>query len=174
MLIFIGAPGSGKSTVGAHIADALDMTFIDVAELVAQAAAKPVSHVFIDDGEATARALEAKAMRSALASGAGVIAMPSACVEHEDFAQLVSGHDVCWLKVDMPHLARRLRLGSISPGVFGAPRAMLLTLLAERDPLYRDVATMTIDTSRLTQAEVIEKILSTIKSTSTRSGYESA
>ncbi|MGL4831649.1 MAG: shikimate kinase [Propionibacteriaceae bacterium] len=165
MLILIGAPGSGKSSVGAQVADRLGVRFVDVTELVAQTAHKPVGHVFIDDGEDTARDLEASAMRSALASNAGVLAMPSACVVHVDFARLVAQHQVCWLKVDMPHLARRLRLGSVAPGVFGAPRAMLLTLLAERDPLYRSVATMTVDTSRLSQAEVVEQVLSLITDT---------
>ena len=57
-LVLVGAPGSGKSTVGAMLADQLGVAFRDVDAVIVERAGKPIAEIFTDDGEAAFRALE--------------------------------------------------------------------------------------------------------------------
>ena len=56
-VVLIGPPTAGKSSVGALLADALGVPFADTDTLVARAAHKPVSDIFVDDGELVFREL---------------------------------------------------------------------------------------------------------------------
>ena len=66
--ILIGPPGAGKSTVGPLLAGLLGVGFADTDSQVEAVAGKPVSEVFIEDGEAAFRALERAAVASAVAN----------------------------------------------------------------------------------------------------------
>ena len=57
-IVLIGAPGSGKSTVGALLADRLGVTFRDADAVIVERAGKSIAEIFTDDGEAVFRALE--------------------------------------------------------------------------------------------------------------------
>ena len=66
LVILIGPPGSGKSSVGPLVAARLGVEFIDTDAEVGAAAGKPVSDIFIEDGEDTFRELERAAVTRAL------------------------------------------------------------------------------------------------------------
>jgi hypothetical protein len=66
--ILIGPPGAGKSTVGPLLAALLGVGFTDTDSWVEASAGKPVSDIFIQDGEAAFRALERAAVASAIAA----------------------------------------------------------------------------------------------------------
>jgi shikimate kinase len=57
-IILIGAPGAGKTTVGAALAAGLGVGFTDTDAVVESAAGKPVADIFISDGEPEFRRLE--------------------------------------------------------------------------------------------------------------------
>ena len=57
-IVLIGAPGSGKSTVGALLAERLGVTFRDADVVIVERAGKSIAEIFTDDGEAVFRALE--------------------------------------------------------------------------------------------------------------------
>ena len=57
-IVLVGAPGSGKSTVGALLAERLGVTCHDADTVVAERAGKSIAEIFTDDGEAAFRALE--------------------------------------------------------------------------------------------------------------------
>ena len=60
--ILIGPPGAGKTTVGRLLAGLLEAEFLDTDDVVEEAAGKPVSDIFISDGEAVFRGLEREAV----------------------------------------------------------------------------------------------------------------
>ena len=79
-VVLIGPPTAGKSSVGALLADALGVPFADTDTLVARAARKPVSDIFVDDGELVFRELERGAVASGLdevKANGGVLALGS-------------------------------------------------------------------------------------------------
>ena len=57
-IVLIGALGSGKSTVGALLAERLGVTFRDADAVIVERAGKSIAEIFTDDGEAVFRALE--------------------------------------------------------------------------------------------------------------------
>jgi len=70
-VVLIGAPGAGKTTVGAALAARLGVTFTDTDVIVEAMAGKPVSDIFITDGEPEFRRLERAAVAEALAATGG-------------------------------------------------------------------------------------------------------
>jgi shikimate kinase len=71
VVVLVGPPGAGKSTVGRQLAARLGLPFRDTDADVVRVAGKPIAEVFIDDGEEHFRALERAAVATALASTTG-------------------------------------------------------------------------------------------------------
>ena len=51
LVILLGAPGAGKSTVGALLAKKLKLAFVDTDKVIEEISGKSVSQIFVDDGE---------------------------------------------------------------------------------------------------------------------------
>ena len=72
------------------------------------------------------------------------------------------GGVVVWLDVDLPSAAKRVGLSRDRPLLAVNPRAMLRTMLEDRAPLYREVATATVPTSNRTTDDVVTEVLTLI------------
>lgn len=157
-VVLIGAPGSGKSTVGELLAERLDVPFTDVDEVIAGRVGKSVAAIFADDGEPVFRAFE-EATTAELLDEPGVLALGGGAVLSESTRTSLDGHRVVWLQVSVPHAVRRIGLTEARPLLLGNVRGRLLQLLAERTPLYAAVATEAVDTDGQTPEQVLESIL---------------
>lgn len=163
-MVLVGPPGSGKSTVGELLADRLGVGFRDTDTDVEAAAGAPVAEVFLEHGEERFRALEQGAVSRALAEHGGVLAVGGGAVLDPATRNLLGDHRVIHLAVGLPAAVRRLGLARERPAALGSPRAQLLRLLREREPLYAEVATATVDTDGRTPAEVAEAVLGLVPS----------
>jgi shikimate kinase len=149
--ILIGPPGAGKSTVGPLLAARLGVGFTDTDDRVEAVAGKPVSDIFVDDGEQAFRALEREAVAWAV-SGAGgelnggVIGLGGGAVLDPGTQQLLAGRPVVYLATGFAALARRVGLDRPRPLLAGNPRAMLKALLEQRLPVYEKLASITVST----------------------------
>ncbi len=151
--------GSGKSTVGRRLAHLLGQPLRDTDSDVERAAGKPISEIFIDDGEAHFRELERQAVAAALAEHRGVLSLGGGAVLHRQTRELLAGHAVVFLNVSMPVGVRRTGMASNRPLLTGInPRATYKALLDERLPVYRGVAVLEVDTDRLTPGQVAQRI----------------
>ena len=142
--VLIGAPGAGKSTIGKQIALKLGCAFRDTDADIAAAAGKPVSAIFVEDGEPAFRALEVEAVAKALAEFDGVLALGGGAVMSEATRRALAGHEVVFLDVGLSMAARRVGLNRDRPLLIEAPRATLKKLLDARRPFYTKVATHTV------------------------------
>ncbi len=156
--MLIGAPGSGKSTVGALLAERLGVPFADVDAVIEQRVGKPVAEIFADDGESVFRAFE-ESTTAELLAGPGVLALGGGAVLSETTRSALSGHRVVWLQVSVPHAVRRVGLNEARPLLLGNVRGRLIQLLSERTPLYAAAATEVVDTDGQSAAQVVERIL---------------
>ncbi len=157
-VILIGPPGAGKSTVGPLLAALLAVAFTDTDRLVEEAAGKPVSDIFIQDGEAAFRALERRAVAHALRDSRGVLALGSGAVLDPETRQLLAGQRVAYLETGLAAVTRRSGLDGPRPPVPGNPRGRLRAMLEERRPLYAGLASVTVPTDDREPQQVAELI----------------
>ncbi|WP_449061767.1 shikimate kinase [Planomonospora algeriensis] len=157
--VLIGAPGSGKSTVGRLLAERLGVAFRDTDADVEAAAGKPVSDIFVEDGEERFRALEAEAVRRALAEHDGVLSLGGGAVLDEATRELLAGHRVVYLEVGLSQAVTRVGLGSARPLLVFNPRSQLKKLMEARRPIYEALAAVTVATDEREPAEVADEIV---------------
>ncbi|MEU4576386.1 MULTISPECIES: shikimate kinase [Nonomuraea] len=157
--VLIGPPGSGKTTLGRLLAERLGVAFRDTDADVEAVAGKPVSEIFIDDGEERFRELEHEAVRRALAEHDGVLSLGGGAVLHEETQALLAGHPVVYLQVGLADAVQRVGLASARPLLVLNPRSQLKRLMEERRPVYERLAVLTVDTGGREPDELADEIL---------------
>ncbi len=164
VLVLVGPPGAGKSTVGRLVAGRLGVPFRDTDADIEAIAGKTVSEVFIDHGEAHFRDLEKAAVRKALETHHGVLALGGGAVLAEETRTRLQGEEVVLLTVALGDATSRVGLNRDRPVLALNPRAQLAKLLEERRPLYEHVAVRTVDTSGRTAEQVADEVLAALGS----------
>ncbi|MBK5307250.1 MAG: shikimate kinase [Frankiaceae bacterium] len=159
VLVLVGPPGAGKSTVGRLLAARLGVAFRDTDDDVEAAAGKTVPEIFFAEGEAAFRALEHDAVDRALREHAGVLSLGGGAVLDERTRARLKPHNVAFLTVGLADATKRIGLSAPRPVLQLNPRAQLQQLLAERLPLYREVASIEISTDGKTPEQVLEELL---------------
>lgn len=158
--VLVGPPGSGKTSTGQALAKLLGVGFRDTDADIEATAGKPIPDIFIEDGEPHFRALEREAVAAALAGCDGVLALGGGAVLAESTRAALAGHTVVFLSVELPDAIKRIGLGEGRPLLAINPRATLRHQLAQRRPLYEQVATHTVATDGRTPEEVAAEIVS--------------
>ena len=146
LLVLVGAPGAGKTTIGSRVAASLGVPFRDTDLDIEVSAGKPVADIFVDDGEAAFRSLERSAVATALRDHDGVLALGGGAVIDSETRAALAGHRVVWLDVGLADATKRVGLARDRPVLALNPRATLSRLLDERRPHYEEVATFRVDT----------------------------
>jgi shikimate kinase len=159
-LVLVGPPGAGKTTVGKVLARRMAVGFTDVDALIVDRAGKPISDVFLHDGEDAFRALEREVVAEALRSVDGVLALGGGSVLAAETRAALRGHRVVLLNVGLADGLRRTGMSTARPLLAGVnPRATFKALLDARAPLYREVATVEVDTGRRSANQVARAVL---------------
>ena len=168
LVVLIGPPGAGKSAVGPLLAGRLGVEFRDTDADIGAVAGKPVSDIFIENGEEAFRELERSTAARALdehgplRSQGGVLALGSGAVLDAGIQSLLEGLPVFYLSADFSTVARRIGLDRPRVVVPGNPRGMLRAMLDERDAIYQRLAAVTVPTDDLDPAELAGQIAAEI------------
>ncbi|WP_406043743.1 shikimate kinase [Micromonospora sp. NBC_00898] len=161
--VLVGAPGSGKTTVGQALAAELGVEFRDTDLDIEQLAGKPIPEIFVDEGEDHFRTLERAAVAAALAAHGGVLALGGGAILAEENRAALIGHTVVHLSVELPDAVKRVGLGAGRPLLAINPRATLKHLMEQRRPLYAEVATATVLTDGRDPAEIAAEVAALLK-----------
>ena len=158
IIVLVGVMGAGKSTVGQILADRLGKPLRDTDDDIVATAGKPISDIFVDDGEDHFRALERQAVQTALEEHDGILALGGGAILAPETRELLAGHTVVYLEVGLSDAVNRVGLGAGRPLLAINPRATLRHLLDQRRPLYAEVATITVATDGRSPDDIAEEI----------------
>ncbi len=153
-VVLVGPMGAGKTTVGRLLAAWWEVEFRDTDHDVEQHEGRPISEIFVDQGEGYFRSLERAAVSEALATHDGVLALGGGAVLDPATREQLKEHTVVFLHVGLTDAVKRVGLGSARPLLLGNVRGRIKALLDERLPVYREVATVTVDTDGRSAEEV--------------------
>ncbi|CDS51291.1 Shikimate kinase I [Polaromonas sp. CG9_12] len=160
MIVLIGLPGSGKSTVGRQLARRLQLSFLDSDHVIEERLGCSIRDYFEREGEASFRDVEESAIdeltlqaSGVLSTGGGAVLRPANRLHLHD-----RGH-VVYLRSSPEELFRRLRHDASRPLLQVAdPLGRLRDLYAQRDPLYRETAHFVIETGRPSVSTLVNMI----------------
>lgn len=158
LVVLVGPPGAGKSTVGRLVAQRCGVGFRDTDADVEHRAGKAVADIFVEDGEARFREMEREAVAAAVRDHDGVVAVGGGAVVAADTRELLRSQRVVFLDVGLAEAVERVGFNRSRPLLVVNPRMELKRLMAERRPLYEDVATHTVVTDGRTPEEVAAEI----------------
>jgi shikimate kinase len=163
VVILVGPPGAGKSSVGRLLAERLGVGFRDTDADIVASAGKPISDIFVDEGEPHFRELEAAAVRAAVAEHAGVLALGGGAVMRAETEALVQGLPVVFLDVALHDAVKRVGLDAPRPLLVGNPRARWRELMELRRPVYTRVARAVVNTAGLSREQVADAVLDALE-----------
>lgn len=159
VVVLVGPPGAGKTTVGEIVAGRLGADLRDTDQDVEAAAGVTVQEIFLSDGEAHFRELEERAVATALTEHEGVLSLGGGAVLSAATRERLVAHRVVFLDVSLSGAASRVGLGAGRPLLLGNVRSRLKALLDERRTLYEEVADLTVATDALEPATVADRIV---------------
>lgn len=165
-LYLIGYRGSGKSTVGRQLASVLDMPFVDTDDWIEASSGARISEIFASEGESGFRDREEAAIAhvadiatsTVIATGGGAILRPG---NRNRIA--ATGHRI-WLSGTAKMLFERIS----GDGMTSTRRPNLshrggyeevVEILASREPLYRELAQLIVETDNKSADEVLDEVL---------------
>ena len=161
-IYLVGMPGAGKSTVGKALARQLGLTFVDADQMLIEQVGASIATIFEFEGEAGFRQREVKVIAElcqrqaiVLATGGGAI------LRDENRVALRESGIVIYLHANLDQLAQRTRYDARRPLLNLAvdPRETLKTLLTVREPLYRSVADLVVETGRQSIGKMVQHVV---------------
>lgn len=166
-IILIGFMATGKTAAGRALAKKLRKKYVSTDTLVEKKARKKVRTIFRDKGEPYFRGLETAALKSlkgkknlVISCGGGIVLKP------ENRQLLKKLGTVVWLKASPEAVNRRLGPLKQRPLLNIKQKhkrlAKIKEMLRDRGPAYKKSAGVSVDTSSLSLAQVVQKIASVI------------
>ena len=160
-LFLVGPMGAGKSAVGRQLARSLHLEFVDSDEEIEARTGVDIPFIFEKEGEAGFRKREARVIEDlsqhdgiVLATGGGAVMDP------RNRNHLGARGFVIYLHTSVDQQLARTRKGRDRPLLANDdPRAVLEALMATREPLYREIADLTVDTDGRKVRAVTNEIL---------------
>jgi shikimate kinase len=160
-IFLVGLMGAGKTTVGKHLAAELGKTFHDTDHEIERRTGVKISLIFDIEGESGFRAREAQVVdqltqlsNAVLATGGGAVLATA------NRAHLAQRGVVVYLHGQPKDLWHRTRYDKSRPLLQGTdPLEKLQALYQQRDPLYREIADLVIDTGRQSARSLLVQLL---------------
>ncbi|PAZ11070.1 shikimate kinase [Streptomyces sp. SA15] len=155
--------GVGKSTVGRLLAERLGVGYRDTDEDIVAEQGRSIAEIFVDEGEPAFRAIEKRAVHTALAEHDGVLALGGGAILDADTRALLAGQRVVYLSMEVDEAVKRTGLNVARPLLAVNPRKQWRELMEARRHLYEEVATAVVATDGRTPEEVTQVALDALE-----------
>lgn len=165
LLALTGFMGSGKTSVGRIVADALGCPFLDLDAIIEKAGERSIPEIFAADGEEGFRKLEEKYLRSTLGKYSGstaVLALGGGTVTVPGAIPLLQEKTLCiYLKATPESLAGHLEGNSSNRPLLQEGKLIenIRERLSGREKLYREAAHIILETDGLSPKEIADEII---------------
>jgi 3-dehydroquinate synthase len=157
-VVLVGFMGSGKSTVGPHLARRMDRPFVDLDDVIETDAGRSVAEIFSSEGEAGFREREARCLQHALERSGSVVAVGGGAPMRDDnWMRIRDGNCVVALMAEPDELARRLNGSTDRPMLQSGAPSVIASLLPRRLSRYLE-ADLVVKTDGLDPAQVAEQV----------------
>jgi shikimate kinase len=160
-VVLVGYRGTGKSAVGAVLAQQLGLRVISLDAEIVRSAGKPIPEIVQQDGWPGFRDLEEQVVREAAARDGLVIDCGGGVIEREaNFAVLRAAGPVFWLTASTATIVRRIQGDDQRPSLTGQKSFTdeVAEVLQRRTPLYQRIAHHRVDTDSRTVEQVADEI----------------
>lgn len=164
-VLLLGMMGAGKTTVGQGVSAATGWPYRDNDELVTAAVGVDAPTLLARDGVDALRDAESAALRLAAEDPGPLVAgVAGGVVERPDDLDLLRRTDalVVYLHAPLEVLVERVGDGAGRPFLQPDPEAALRRLLAGREPIYREIADLVVDTSQAEPTDHVRSVLTAL------------
>jgi shikimate kinase len=163
-IFLIGPMGAGKSAVGRYLARTLHLSFVDSDDEIESRTGVDIPFIFEKEGETGFRKREAVVIDDLSKLDGVVLATGGGAVIDPDSRSCLGGRGfVVYLFTSVDQQVSRTQKGRERPLLENAdPRGTLQELLETRDPLYREIADLVVETDgrkvKSVASEIIENV----------------
>ncbi|MCL6617982.1 MAG: shikimate kinase [Anoxybacillus ayderensis] len=158
-----GFMGAGKTTIGQRLGEVLQLPVIDTDAYIEQQVGKTITEIFEEEGEEAFRTYERETLKKLptehviITTGGGIV------IQEENRQFMRERGIVIYLHCELHELFRRLADDTTRPLLMENKQKQIKQLFEQRLPWYRE-AHMTIDTTNRTIDDIVENIVSLLKS----------
>ena len=158
-LVFLGMMGSGKSSIGSLVSKKLNLTFIDIDDLIEKKIGMSITEIFKEKGEDHFRGLEEKVTLKALKSIGEVVSLGGGgFINNKIRNEVLVNHFSFWLNWDETILIKRIKNSKKRPLAFKSTDQEIRTIIKDRSRIYSN-AQFKINCNKLTKTEIVKKII---------------
>jgi shikimate kinase len=157
--------GSGKTTIGALLAEKLGLSFRDTDHLIEEQEGKTVSQIFLDQGEDAFRAIEKRVLREELLTDGTVLSLGGGApisMDAQSALRAIASH-IIFLDISLSTVAPRIGFNRDRPLLLNNPRGQWQTLMEARRPIYEAIADATINVDDKSEEEIVTIALSSLE-----------
>ena len=167
-LILIGYRGTGKTLVARRVAELLRLARFDADAEVEQRAGKSIKQIFEDEGEQAFREREVEIIVDLVQHGDAVLSLGGGAVMREETRQAIAQGTVVWLTARPETIFERMagdaKTSQQRPNLTtGGGLAEIVSLLGQREPVYRACADFTVETDTKSAEQVAQEIVCLVK-----------
>ena len=161
-IILVGPMGSGKTTIGRRLSERLSLDFFDSDHEIVNTTGVSIDHIFDVEGEKGFRTRESDVIKKlcnmpniVLATGGGAVIL------EENRELMKKASSIIYLSSSVDQILRRTAKSKTRPLLEKSNnrRKTITDIVEARDPLYREVSSLIIDTNGKKLNEVIDEII---------------
>jgi shikimate kinase len=164
-IVFVGAMGSGKTTIGCRVATALGRAFVDNDELLETTIGSTAAEIAARDGVDALHLVEATTLLDALdAHPPAVIAAAASTIEVPAVRSALRNRAwVAWLRADPATLAARMPGSPTRPFAGADPARIVAEQARRRDGRFAQVADAEFPTDRTRPDQVVSEVMAAVR-----------